>query len=72
MNQVSKEILFEKFEIIECFKKDAQAAVYLANHIYLGKKIILKSLNTKKIFEDSVIDRFKREAKLLAKLDFWG
>lgn len=69
MDQVSKEILFEKFEIIECFKKDAQAAVYLANHIYLGKKIILKSLNTKKIFEDSVVDRFKREAKLLAKLD---
>lgn len=69
MNEVSKEILFEKFEIIECLKKDAQAAVYLADHIYLGKKIILKSLDTKKIFDDSVIDRFKREAKLLAKLD---
>lgn len=69
MTEISKEILFEKFEIIECLKKDAQAAVYLADHIYLGKKIILKSLNTKKIFEDSVIDRFKREAKLLAKLD---
>ena len=69
MPEVSKEILFEKFEIIECLKKDAQAAVYLADHIYLGKKIILKSLNTKKIFDDSVIDRFKREAKLLAKLD---
>lgn len=69
MPEVSKEILFEKFEIIECLKKDVQAAVYLADHIYLGKKIILKSLNTKKIFDDSVIDRFKREAKLLAKLD---
>lgn len=69
MPEVSKEILFEKFEIIDCLKKDAQAAVYLADHIYLGKKIILKSLNTKKIFDDSVIDRFKREAKLLAKLD---
>ena len=69
MTEVSREILFEKFEIIECLKKDAQAAVYLADHIYLGKKIILKALNTKKIFEDSVIDRFKREAKLLAKLD---
>lgn len=38
MPEVSKEILFEKFEIIECLKKDAQAAVYLADHIYLGKK----------------------------------
>ncbi len=65
----NKNILFEKFEIIETLKKDQHAGVYLADHIYLGKKIILKSLNIKSIAEDSVIERFKREAKILAQLD---
>ncbi|MEG8946735.1 serine/threonine-protein kinase [Rosettibacter firmus] len=65
----STEILFEKFEIIDVLKKDDHAAVYLANHIYLSKKIILKVLNTEKISDQALIERFKREAKLLAKLD---
>jgi len=65
----STEILFEKFEILDVLKKDEHAAVYLANHIYLSKKIILKVLNTEKISDLTLIERFKREAKLLAKLD---
>jgi serine/threonine-protein kinase len=64
-----KEILFEKFEIIECLKKDEHSAVYLANHVYLGKKIILKSLNTQTAADEEKIERFKREAKILAMLD---
>lgn len=63
------EILFDKFEILEVLKKDDHAAVYLANHIYLSKKIILKVLNTQKISDQALMERFKREAKLLAKLD---
>ena len=63
------EILFEKFEIIEVLKKDEHAGVYLANHIYLSKKIILKILNTQKLPDQALVERFKREAKLLAKLD---
>ena len=69
MNGSASEILFEKFEIIEVLKKDEHAAVYLANHIYLSKKIILKVLNTQKLPDQALIERFKREAKLLAKLD---
>lgn len=65
----TSEILFEKFEIIEVLKKDEHAAVFLANHIYLSKKIILKVLNTQKILDHALVERFKREAKLLAKLD---
>jgi serine/threonine-protein kinase len=65
----STEILFEKFQIIETLKKDEHAGVYLANHIYLSKKIILKVLNTQKIPDTAIIERFKREAKILAKLD---
>ncbi|MGK9369357.1 serine/threonine-protein kinase [Melioribacter sp. Ez-97] len=63
------EIMFEKFEILEVLKKDDHAGVYLANHIYLSKKIILKVLNTAKISDPSLLERFKREAKLLARLD---
>lgn len=69
MNTATSEILFEKFEIIEVLKKDEHAAVFLANHIYLSKKIILKVLNTQKISDQSLVERFKREAKILAKLD---
>lgn len=39
-----EKILFDKFEIIETLKKDTQSGVYLANHIYLNKQIILKTL----------------------------
>lgn len=66
---ITTEILFEKFEILEVLKKDEHAAVFLANHVYLSKKIILKVLNTQKISDHALVERFKREAKLLAKLD---
>jgi serine/threonine-protein kinase len=68
MDTKSTEILFDKFEIIDCLKKDAQTGVYLANHIYLGKKIILKTLDTNKLSDNSILERFKREAKILASL----
>jgi serine/threonine-protein kinase len=66
---ITTEILFDKFEILEVLKKDEHAAVFLANHVYLSKKIILKVLNTQKISDHALVERFKREAKLLAKLD---
>lgn len=69
MTSLTSEILFDKFQIIEVLKKDEHAAVFLANHIYLSKKIILKVLNTQKIPDPSIVERFKREAKILAKLD---
>lgn len=65
----TSEILFDKFQIIEVLKKDDHAAVFLADHIYLSKKIILKVLNTQRIPDSSIVERFKREAKILAKLD---
>ena len=39
-----KTVLFEKFEILECLKKDVGAGVYRADHIYLGKQILLQSI----------------------------
>ncbi len=69
MSYTSVEILFDKFEIIETLKKDTHTSVYLANHIYLGKKIILKTLKIDEHIEKTLLERFKREAQILAKLD---
>ncbi len=60
---------FDKFSIIECLKKDAHAAVYLAHHIYLDKQVVLKTLDTRELVDQSLLERFKREAKILARLD---
>lgn len=69
MANKSNEILFEKFEVLACLKKDTHSSVYLANHIYLGKEIILKTLDTENHPDKTILERFKREAKILAKLD---
>src|SRR5690606_395323 len=69
MPQNSNTILFDRFEILETLKKDQYTTVYLANHIYLGKKIILKTLSADELSDSTFLDRFKREAKILAQLD---
>jgi serine/threonine protein kinase len=69
MDNTSTEILFDRFEVVKCLKKDVHSSVYLANHIYLGKKIILKTLNQDQIKDKVVSERFKREAKIMASLD---
>lgn len=66
---MDNEILFEKFKIISCIKKNDFSAIYLADHIFLGKKIFLKTLNTDLLPDSNVLLRFKREAKILAQLD---
>lgn len=62
-------LLYDKFAVLECLKKDAHAAVYLADHAYLGKKIILKTLNTDNLPDRTILQRFQREARILAQLD---
>ncbi len=69
MDKKTTEILFDKFEILSCLKKDSQTGVYLANHIFLGKKILLKTLNTEGLSDSTILERFKREAKILAQLE---
>ncbi len=69
MSQDPSKILFDRFEITDTLKKDQYTTVYLANHIYLGKKIILKTLSAEELSDKTALDRFKREAKILAQLD---
>lgn len=64
----SEKPMFGKFKIIDCLKKDEGLAVYIADHIFLDKRIIVKTLNTKIIADSVILKRFKREAKLLARI----
>ena len=64
-----KNRLFKKFDIIQCIKQDESTGVYIAHHIYLGKKIFLKTLDKTSIADESILLRFQREAQLLARLD---
>jgi eukaryotic-like serine/threonine-protein kinase len=70
MSEQDKEnIIFEKFQIIECLKKDDAGAVFRAKHLYLDKDIILKTLNKNVITDNTLISRFLREARILAGID---
>ena len=70
MADEKNKILFKKFKILECLKKDPGTCVYCADHIYLGKRILLKTLDRDFISDPAILSRFQREAKTLAKLDF--
>jgi serine/threonine-protein kinase len=67
--QTDSDLLFEKFRVISCLKKDEQTAVYLADHIFLEKKILLKSMQSGVAADPERLARFRREAKILAQLD---
>ncbi len=69
MMKSSSELLFEKFVVLECWKKDERSAVYLAHHVFLDKKIVLKTLNIDFAADPAAGERFKQEAKCLAQLD---
>ncbi|MDZ7314635.1 MAG: protein kinase [candidate division KSB1 bacterium] len=62
------EVLFEKFELLECLKKDQAMGVYAAHHRYLGKRILLKTLDRRHA-DAAALERFQREARSLAKLE---
>jgi serine/threonine-protein kinase len=65
----TKDILFDKFFIIECYKKDDHSSVYLAEDMKNHKNVILKILNTLNLPDESILQRFKREAKVLLNID---
>jgi serine/threonine-protein kinase len=62
-------IYLDKFQILKCLNKDNNTAVYIAHHIYLDKKIFLKTLDTNNLSNPDILKRFEREAKTLARLD---
>ncbi|MCK4560688.1 MAG: serine/threonine protein kinase [Calditrichia bacterium] len=68
-DNADKQILFDRFRIEECLKKDTVSSVFSAWHIHLDKKILLKTLNASEIDDREWLERFRREAKVLARLD---
>lgn len=69
MKKTDQKLLFEKFRIIETIKQDSNRAVYIAEHVFLNKTIFLKTINKENLSDPVLLDRFKREARILAKLD---
>ena len=69
MSANNPDILFGKFKIIDCLKKDERSGVYLAHHIYLEKDILLKTLDESRLADSAMLERFKREAQILAHFD---
>ena len=69
MKKTNQTLLFEKFRILETIKQDTHRGVYIAEHIFLNKTIFLKTINKNNIADPVMLDRFKREAQILAQLD---
>ena len=69
MKKTDQNLMFEKFRILKTIKQDTYRAVYIAEHIFLGKTIFLKTINKKYMTDPVLLDRFKREAQILAQLD---
>ena len=63
------EILFDKFLIQNCLKKTEFSAVYKAEHIFLKTQIVLKTLDISRAVDKTFLERFKREARILAGLE---
>lgn len=63
------EKFLDKYEIVGLVGKGGMGLVYQAKHIELDKFVAIKILNTRLVQDDDAIERFKREARTLAKLE---
>lgn len=68
MKELSPQALYPGLSIIECIKKDAAAGVYIATD-RRGGKCLLKTLHIEAVREKSMLQRFRREARILSGLD---
>ena len=69
MKKTDKNLFFEKFRILETVKQDTHRGVYIAEHDFLNKTIFLKTINKNNLADPVMLERFKREAQILAQLD---
>ena len=60
-----------RFQIKRVIGEGAMGIVYLAQDTQLGRPVALKVLTEAVTTERKRLARFKREARLLAKLDHW-
>ncbi|MEJ2052559.1 MAG: serine/threonine protein kinase [Calditrichaceae bacterium] len=69
MSKKDQNLVFEKFRILKTIKQDTNRGVYIAEHIFLNKTIFLKTINKNNISDPVILERFIREAQILAQLD---
>ncbi len=60
--------LSARFSIQSCLKKDEFTAVYRARQLDSNKEVVLKTLDTAALDDETVLKRFRREAKILSGL----
>lgn len=65
----SFKILMQKYNDLEIIKKDNHSAVYSGINKEKKRKEIIKVLNTDNLTDNSILERFKREAKVLSGLE---
>lgn len=65
----SYKILEVKYDQLECIKKDNHSAVYSGYNKKKKRKEIIKVLDKENIPDSSILERFKREAKVLSGLE---
>ena len=60
---------FDGYQIIRLLGQGGMAKVYLAHETLLDRKVALKILPLSHVFDATSVERFKREARTMAKLD---
>lgn len=63
------EKFLDKYEVIRLIGKGGMGLVYQARHVELDKFVAIKVLNTRLVENEEAIERFKREARTVAKLE---
>ncbi len=63
------DIVDSKYRVGELLGRGGLGAVYRANHVHLGRDVALKVILGAFAGDPSIVERFKREARTLARLD---
>ncbi|HEB62707.1 MAG TPA: serine/threonine protein kinase, partial [Bacteroidetes bacterium] len=61
--------IIDNYKIIQHIGTGGMGTVYLAEDIMLGRKIAIKMLHSELLYKKDILERFKAEAKTLAKLN---
>ena len=62
-------LISDKYRLLERLGAGGMGAVYLCEHILMGRKVALKILPTQQADDPAALERFRREARAVARLD---